>query len=119
MSVMDLQAINAIIGLVRGLLGSVKDAEDILPKGTQKKGTQKDKFETALAEAEQRAALIKPQLALFLGYKLCKCEFPPHPMLKRGMIDGRENCRCPKCGADSVPRFRPTQAETDYDVFNR
>ncbi len=114
MSVMDLQAINAIIGLVRGLLGSVKDAEDILPKGTQK-----DKFETALAEAEQRAALIKPQLALSLGYKLCKCEFPPHPMLKRGMIDGRENFRCPKCGADSVPRFRPTQAETDYDVFNR
>jgi hypothetical protein len=109
----DLQSISASIALFRSLLGSVKDVKDILPKGAQK-----EQFESALANAERQTALVESQLALLLGYKLCKCEFPPHPMLRSGTIDGRENFRCPKCGSDSVPRFSPTRAETDYDIFN-
>ena len=113
MSMMDLQSISAGIGLFRSLLGSVKDLKEILPKGPQK-----EQFEITLANAERQTALIESQLALLLGYKLCKCEFPPHPMLKSGTIDGTKNFRCPKCGADSVSQDRPTKAITDYDVFN-
>jgi hypothetical protein len=113
---MDLQSINVCIKMFRDALDSAKAVKDFFPKGSKK---EQEQFEINLANAERQTVLIESQLALALGYKLCLCTFPPQIMLQTGMIDGRWNYSCPKCGADSVPRFRPTKAETDFDIFGR
>ncbi len=109
----DLQSIKLGIGLFHEALDSLKALKDFLPKGTKR-----EQVESKLPEAERQIALGQSQLALSLGYKLCKCTFPPQIMLRKGVIDEIENFSCPKCGADSVHRGRPTKAITDFDPFN-
>jgi hypothetical protein len=109
----DLQSIKVGIGLFHEALESLKALKDFLPKGTKR-----DQVEAKLADAGRQIALGESQLALSLGYKLCKCTFPPTIMLRTGLIDGRENCSCPQCGADSVNRSRPTKAITQFDPFD-
>ena len=110
---MDFESIKIGIGLFHEALDSLKALKDFLPKGTNR-----EQAESKLADAERQIALGESQLAASLGYKLCKCAFPPTIMLRTGLVDGRENFTCHKCGADSVNRLRPTKAITDFDVFD-
>jgi hypothetical protein len=110
----DFQSIELGIGLIRESLDSLKSLKDLFPKGTKR-----EQVEFKLADAERQIELAESQIALSLGYKLCKCTFPPAIMLRNGLVDGRENLSCPKCGADSVLRNRSTKAITDFDVFGR
>jgi hypothetical protein len=82
------------VGAVVGLL---KDVQGVLPAGEKK-----DAVGASLAEAERHLRTAEAQIAQGLGYKLCRCEFPPHPMLQVGyyFIPGgqrREVHECPVC----------------------
>jgi hypothetical protein len=60
--------------------------------------------DAALASARGAARIAEAQLAQAFGYQLCKCEFPPVPMLTVGRIENYRIKRfgpvseCPKCG---------------------
>lgn len=111
--VMDVEGVGAAVALakscfdaVRNLVGLVKDVQGFVPEGEKK-----DAIRLATAEVEKQAALAEVEWAAALGYKLCRCEFPPTPMLKVGWIEvprphtkgggmvEQELYRCPKCQA--------------------
>jgi hypothetical protein len=68
----------------------------------------------ALDHAERAAGIAEAEIAKALGYELCKCEFPPTPMLTVG-FRGKENrgsepiFECPKCGYISVGPWQYTR----------
>ena len=110
---MDLQSLESGLGLLRGALDSMKAVKDLLPKGPKR-----NEVESRLQDAERQVALSESQIAQSLGYKLCKCTFPPRIMLSRGVLYDQENFVCPKCNRHSVRGPRATTAITDFDVFN-
>jgi hypothetical protein len=85
---MDIAEIAAGIGVVksgfdaiRTALGLVKDVQGTLPAGDKKEAAAR-----ALEEAETQIRLGEAQIAKALGYPLCRCAFPPTPMLMVGYI---------------------------------
>jgi hypothetical protein len=60
----------------------------------------------ALNQAEAAAKVAEAEIAKALGYELCKCQFPPTPMLTVGYRTagglrsktGEPVHECPKCG---------------------
>lgn len=109
---MDLAQITTTLGLfktgfdtLRTAMGLVKDVQGVLPEGEKK-----DVVGRTLDEADKQLVLAEVQIAQALGYPLCRCQFPPIPMLKVGwasvprsdvkyggqtQVDAHE---CPKCG---------------------
>jgi hypothetical protein len=110
---MDLQSLQSGLGLLRGALDSIKALNDLLPKSSKR-----NEVELKLQEAERQVALSESQIAQSLGYKLCKCTFPPQIMLSGGVLHEQENFVCPKCNKYSVRGPRPTTAIADFDVFD-
>jgi hypothetical protein len=81
----------------KAALDLFKSAKDELPKEVADKAqAQIDKAETALKNGEA-------EFAKKLGFRLCRCEFPPQIMLWKADI--RKNV-CPKCG-DKYPPDPP------------
>jgi len=83
---MDVAEIAAGIGivktgfdLIRTALGLVKDVQGALPAGEKKEAAAQ-----ALEEAHTQIRLGEAQIAKALGYPLCRCAFPPTPMLAIG-----------------------------------
>jgi hypothetical protein len=83
---MDLTEIAAGIGIakagfdaIKTALGLVKDVQGTLPPGEKKEAAAR-----ALEEAEKQIRLGEAQIAKALGYPLCRCTFPPTPMLAVG-----------------------------------
>jgi hypothetical protein len=109
----DFQAINLSINLFHEALESLKALKDLFPKGSKR-----EQIESKLGEAEKKVALSEAQLALLLGFKLCKCTFPPQIMLSCGRVHGTEDFACPQCGAHSVSHSRQTKAITEFDPFD-
>src|SRR5438105_1064878 len=68
---MDLSSITEIFGLIRNALGLARDAKDLLP------AHQQNPIEEALYKAELVAATAEAKLAVELGYRLCRCTWPP------------------------------------------
>jgi hypothetical protein len=82
---------------LRAALGLVKDVQGVLPAGEKK-----DAVGASLAEAERHFKTAEAQIAQALGYSLCRCAFPPAPMLQVGYYFGSVNRRvnvheCPVC----------------------
>lgn len=75
--------------LLKKALEILKLGKDLLPQGANK-----ERVESAVAEAERTLRLAEAQAASDFGYDLCRCTFPPQIMLKQG----DENSRCPHCG---------------------
>jgi hypothetical protein len=109
---MDLAAITAGLAAaksgfetLRTALGLVKDAQGMLPAGERK-----DAVARTLEEADKQVRLAEAQIAQALGYKLCRCAFPPTPMLAVGYTPGlvREVVHeCPRCREnDASPSVR-------------
>jgi hypothetical protein len=126
-AVMDVAAIATGMSLaksgfeaLRTALGLVKDVQAALPAGEKK-----ETVEQTLKAADNQLRLAEAQIAEALGYALCRCEFPPTPMLAVGHREAvgreRETLRlwqqsqgrapsppmiliheCPKCGADDA-----------------
>jgi hypothetical protein len=124
---MDLTSITAAVGIaksgfetLRTALGLVKDVQQTLPPGEKKETVGR-----ALEEADKQLRLGEAQIAQALGYPLCRCAFPPTPMLAVGyrtatsMVEydalvslaqkgqfssaaGIPVHECPKCGANDA-----------------
>lgn len=81
----------------------LKTAVGFLPKGKDR-----DAAEAKLQEAEEALLRSDASLAKNLGYRLCRCTFPPQIMLWNK--DERVSV-CPSCG----DRFPRTQPETGFE----
>jgi hypothetical protein len=92
-------------------LTAAKSALDII-KGIRAelpKGPEADKAQQQIDEAEAALKTTKAQLAKSLGFRLCKCSFPPSIMLLR---KEERAYSCPECG----DRFPPHQQQVpDYE----
>jgi hypothetical protein len=89
---------------LRSAMGLLKDAKDVLPAGDQRQTA----ISQALAAAESSAKIAEAEIAKALGYELCKCQFPPTPMLTVGYMDVPQRklhgavFECPKCGYNTA-----------------
>jgi hypothetical protein len=108
---MSIEEIKASVSLLQLFLALPKTLKDWLPSRSKKEQAQSK-------PSEDERKLSEAQLALSLGYKLCRCAFPPEKKVYGGTIRGRENFVCPKCGANSVPHSRPKRATMEYDPFD-
>jgi hypothetical protein len=76
----------------RAVLELMRSASALLPKGRDR-----DVIGRRLDEADVAPELSNTRLARDLGYPLCRCAFPPKPMLwDNGR--GAFTCRDPGCG---------------------
>ena len=105
---------------LRTAWGLVKDVQQALPSGEKKEVAGR-----TLEEADKQLRLAEAEIAKALGYSLCRCEFPPTPMLqvgyrfplhagersaliimaKDGLISSPSAFpinECPKCGNDDA-----------------
>jgi hypothetical protein len=84
-------------------LAEAKTALDIL-KGLREmlpKGAKSDEAQKQIEKAEQALKASEAELAKGLGFRLCRCKFPPPIMLWDK--DKRANI-CPECGDVYPPR---------------
>lgn len=92
----------------RSALRLVKDVQSVLPPGEKKEAVA-----AALVGAETQLQVAEAQLAQAFGYQLCRCTFPPTPMLKVGwrsntqpkIVPGVTHFdvhECPRCGQNDA-----------------
>jgi hypothetical protein len=77
--VSGISAVKTTFDALRTAIGLVKDTKDLLPKG-EKTAV----ITAALVAAESSSQIAEAEVAKALGYELCKCQFPPTPMLTVG-----------------------------------
>jgi hypothetical protein len=98
-------AAKATFDTLKSAIGLLKDAKDLLPEGDQREKA----ITMALDSASASAKIAEAEIAKALGYELCKCEFPPTPMLTVGEHSGRPKTgpvyECPKCGFNTASPF--------------
>jgi hypothetical protein len=97
-----ISAVKTTFDALRAAIGLVKDTKDLLPKDA-KSAT----ITAALETAEASSKVAEAEIAKALGYELCKCQFPPTPMLKVGyqemyMSPARPVYECSKCGSNTA-----------------
>jgi hypothetical protein len=123
-------AVRTGLDTIKTAVGLIREAKDMLPSGEQK-----DKAGIALENAATKLAEGEAAVAVALGFTLCRCAFPPTPMLMVGHIPirhlsgpdmGQVLSRKPKAGGEltgSVPVHEcPKCGNTDapsYDKFQR
>lgn len=104
-------ALKPTFDALRSAMGLLKDAKDLLPAGDKRESA----ISQALMTAKSSAKIAEAEVAKALGYELCKCEFPPIPMLTVGFIDNKEVglvgpvYECPKCGYNSARMWHYTR----------
>ncbi len=82
----------------RAVLDLMRATCALLPKGRDR-----DAIARRLDEASQALELSNATVARDLGYPLCRCAFPPRPMLWDNALGGFA-CRAPGCGRVERPR---------------
>jgi hypothetical protein len=105
-------AAKSTLDLMRLAISTVRDAAGLLPSGDKKTAALK-----ALEEAEKASRIAEAQIAKTLGYELCKCEFPPAPMLRVGYIGfgkGGPVFECPVCKQNTCDPFRWTRKVPEH-----
>jgi hypothetical protein len=75
-------AFKSIFDGLRSAIGMLHDLRG-KSESTQKEG---ELIDAALDKASKATAIAEAEFAKALGYELCKCEFPPVPMLTVGHI---------------------------------
>ena len=103
---------NALAGIksgmdtIRSALELFKGAAGALPNSDRK---------TAIAESIERAEreirLGETQIALALGYHLCRCTFPPQIMVSVGHAPGQHAFQCPACKMLEPVQAHPGKTE--------
>lgn len=86
------------LGAAKTALEVFKEVRSELPKGEKA-----DKAQKQIEKAEEALKKSEAELAKGLGYRLCRCTFPPQIMLWNK--DQRVNL-CPACG-DQFPPPKP------------
>jgi hypothetical protein len=103
-------ALKPTFDALRSAMGLLKDAKDLLPAGDQREAA----ITQALATADTSSKLAEAEIAKALGYELCKCQFPPTPMLTIGHMTanqtpatafGKPVFECPRCGSNNSAPF--------------
>jgi hypothetical protein len=87
---------------VRSAISMVKEVRSLNSGSKQ----EQEAIDAALTVATANVAVAEAQLAQAFGYELCRCEFPPTPMLTIGYFnrpmagkhEGDPVYGCPKCG---------------------
>jgi hypothetical protein len=92
---MEASDISTWVTAAKGALDLMRSAWQLLPRGDKK-----DEFEANVRKAEEALQLSSVSLAKSLGYKLCKCTFPPQIMLWNN--EKRTNI-CSICGNEDPP----------------
>ena len=91
-------AVRSAFELWRMAIGAARETVDLLPDAEEKQAAGR-----ALEEAVQASEVAEAQLAQALGYELCRCQFPPTPMLQVGYRmplgdrDVEQIYECPLC----------------------
>ena len=83
------------LGLGQTAILLLKETLPLLPKG------KSDELEVAITRASEALSRSDAALAKALGYKLCKCTFPPQPML---WVKSEDAEVCPNCGTKGPPK---------------
>lgn len=96
--------LKSMFEMFRSALGMVKDVQGLLPDGEKKEAALR-----SLDEAKKASDIAEASIAQALGYELCKCQFPPTPMLTVGFMSrhGRMGesstvYECPRCGINTA-----------------
>lgn len=102
-----LAGVKVAFDTIRVAFGILKDTRELLPQDKAKA------VGTAIAQSEEQFAIAKAEIAKALGYQLCKCKFPPTPMVTVGMgISNRQQgpvYECPECGINSAHPYSFTR----------
>jgi hypothetical protein len=86
----------AFLTAAKTLLDIFKGIRAELPKGPKA-----DQAQAEIEKAEQALRTSEAELAKTLGFRLCRCEFPPQIMLWKE----KEGAHiCPKCGHQYPPK---------------
>lgn len=95
---------------VSGWITASKDALELLKIafGMLPKGPERDRIEVSIKKAEEAIRASDAKLAKELGFRLCRCTFPPTPMLWN---KNERASFCQICG-DKFPPDQPPR-ETD------
>lgn len=101
---MDIETLASFFSASNGALNLFKQMREMLPEGDEA-----DKIQKEIVKAEEALKASRAELAKALGYRLCRCDFPPEPMLWKRDI--RKEV-CPKCG-DTHPPERPPETDVD------
>jgi hypothetical protein len=100
---MDYTDVTGWVTASKGALDLLKSAFSLLPKGAER-----DRIGVSIKQAEEAIRASDAKLAKDLGYRLCRCTFPPTPMLWNK--DQRASF-CQLCG----DKYPPDQEPTDPD----
>src|SRR5262249_46726291 len=105
-------ALKAGFDAFRGAIGLIKDARGLSAESPE----QARAITAALDTAEANTQIAEAEIAKALGYELCKCEFPPTPMLTVGKKAGGQAgegpvFECPKCGYNNAGMWNYTRTE--------
>ena len=104
-------AFKSIFDGLRSAISMVREARG--SRDNTGRGEEETKLiDAALEKASAATAIAEAEVAKALGYELCKCQFPPIPMLTVGRIDVPNLnphlkmlgpvYECPKCGYNSA-----------------
>ncbi|NIY75150.1 hypothetical protein HED22_05790 [Thalassospira sp. HF15] len=91
-------AIKAAFDSVRSILAIIKETKDVLPDASKKEA-----LDLTIEQSKSQLLIAESQIAQSLGYPLCRCQFPPTPMLKvgyrtpYGTREPKDVHECPKC----------------------
>lgn len=101
-------AFKSIFDGLRTAIAMVRDLRGAPQPSNEKEG---ELIDAALDSATKATAIAEAEVAKALGYELCKCEFPPTPMLTIGIQSataGRNGpvYECPKCKFNTGYPFR-------------
>ena len=95
---MDIVAITSALQLGKEAVGFLKQVKDLLPTDSRRQ-----EAERILEEAERSLEMAEAQVAKELGYRLCKCSWPPQIMLSKGFKEYNEVFECSACGGTFPP----------------
>jgi hypothetical protein len=110
--------------VLKSAISTAREAKELLPHSGEREA-----LDIALNNASQKIAEGEAIVATALGYKLCRCAFPPTPMLLTGyvrisLLSSQDQAivlenatkggpvgvlyvhKCPKCGATDAPTYR-------------
>jgi Zn finger protein HypA/HybF involved in hydrogenase expression len=103
-------ALKTAFDSVRSAISMVRDVRALGGGSPQ----QQKAIDTALSVASSNTVIAEAELAKAFGYELCKCDFPPTPMLTVGYFnwnhgankkEGDPVYECPKCGYNTAGPF--------------
>jgi hypothetical protein len=120
----DLTTFTEGLGALKTALDAGRSAwsmiKDFRSRGSSSE-QEKKAIENALTVASTSTELAEAKLGQAFGYELCKCSFPPIPMLTVGYLTHNHSAnkrvgdpvyKCPKCGYDTAAPFDYAHTKT-------